>query len=97
MKKSFAIIFDPIIQESDEKKFVEAIRSKYVSKKAKNNMYIIISDHDESSKLIYDDLFSRMNFPISFLVIQLDSFYGLFQEEAVSWLRDQFPKHNWVD
>lgn len=96
MKKSFAIIFDPL-NKSLMDGFEETIRSNYISKKAKENMYIIVVDNVSSPKEIFENLRSKLDPEISFLVIDMSAYYGLFKESAIVWLKEQLPSTNWVE
>ena len=96
MKKAFAIIFDPLSKPIMDD-FEEVIRSNYISKRAKDNMYIVVVENNINPKDIFVNLRSKVSPEISFLIIVMSEYYGLFKESAVDWIKEQFPDMTWVE
>ncbi len=94
MRKPFAIVFDPITDASNLENFEETIRSNYISKKAKENVFFVIAENSKS-KEIFDNLNSKFKFKPSIMVVRLDYFYGTFDKSAVEWIHEQFPDFDW--
>ncbi|MGX7666524.1 hypothetical protein [Flavobacterium pedocola] len=96
MKKKYAIIYDPINVSSELENFTEVISNNYVSKKAKTNMILIIGENT-SPKEIYEKLNLKFKYKPSFIIIEFDSFYGMFKIEAQDWITEHFPDMIWAD
>ncbi len=96
MRAIYAIIFDTIDDSSNFTNFEETIRSYYISKKAKHNVFFVIAANS-SSKIIFDNLQSKFNFIPSIMVVRLGEFYGSFDDSAIKWMHEQFPDLPWED
>ncbi len=95
MKKPFVVIFDTIDNENEMSDFEEVIRSNYVSKKGKENVFIIAADENEKSKNIHNFIMERCSFSPSLLVIKMEFFYGMFNSnDFIPWFREHFSHMN---
>lgn len=97
MKKAYAIIFDENFDSDSLKNdLLEVVRSNFPSKKARQSV-MIFSSEIKSSREVYELIESKTKPKISnFFVIELNNFYGVFNEDALNWLRDQFPNDKFV-
>ena len=67
MKKAIAVIFDPIVDVKHMAEFEEVIRSNYVSKRGKENVFILALNEEQNSKDIHDFILSKCSFKPSLL------------------------------
>uniref|UniRef100_UPI00404B57CA hypothetical protein n=1 Tax=Flavobacterium sp. TaxID=239 RepID=UPI00404B57CA len=96
MKKPFFIIHDKIIDPVQASEFTEVLTSNFISKKAKEDAYVIIVE-DMDSKEVYELLASKLSFDSRLMVIEMTNFYGFFITGAVfEWLKESFPTWNWI-
>ncbi len=95
MKDPYIIIYDNFDDPEHENLFVEAITSNFVSKKGRENMYIIINDKELNSVDIFELIKSKLDIESNFIVVKLDDFYGTFNYHALEWLKHKFPDSNW--
>lgn len=95
MKKAVIIIYDDVPTANMEN-FLEAIRSNFVSKKGKSNVFIVIVESTTDPKEVFDIVEKSTNFKPDILVVSMEKFYGYFIDEgAVEWLKSQLPDVNW--
>lgn len=94
MKSPFIIVFDDIADKANIAILVEVITSNFVSKKAKENLFIIVSE-DKKTKEVFELVKSKINFSASIIVIELNSFYGnFFDIGTANWIKETFPIMN---
>ena len=91
MNKPYLILFETPEKEEYFDKFLEVIRSTFVSKKGKENSIIISVQENMSTKEIYDYLKAKLDNNISFIIIPFIEFYGRLSTEVWEWLQDTFP------
>jgi len=92
MKKAFIITFDTISDPKIALAFNEAITSNFISKKATGNSIIIVAGPEHDAKTVFDLLSSQLGKEVSFLVINLDGFYGALNDGVFDWYKTQFPQ-----
>jgi hypothetical protein len=98
MKKAIAVIFDPIVDVKHMAEFEEVIRSNYVSKRGKENVFILALNEEQNSKDIHDFILSKCSFKPSLLVIKMEYFYGMFQSnDFIEWFKGQFSHMDWLE
>ncbi len=97
MKTSFIIIFDNITDIDHRNEFIEAIRSNFVSKQGRENMFIIIQDKRIEPKDIYELIESKTSFELDILICEFENFYGNFMSrEVTEWIVSQYPNKEWI-
>lgn len=96
MKEPYIIIYNSFDSPKDEVLFIEAIASNFISKKGRDNMYIINSDKGLFAADIHKLLTSKLNIESDFLVVGLSNFYGTFNNDGIKWLKKEFPDINWL-
>jgi hypothetical protein len=98
MKKAVALIFDPIVNTNQMTEFEEVIRSNYISKRAKANVFVLSMNEDVNSKDIHNSILEKCSFRPSFLIIKMEYFYGNFiSKDFVAWFKEQFSDINWIE
>jgi hypothetical protein len=97
MKTCYIIIFDKIENKTNKAELVEAIRSSYISKQGKENMFLIIIENKTKTKDIFELINSKINFKAEILVSEFTNFYGHFLNAEVNdWIMSQFPDKEWI-
>lgn len=96
MKNCYIIIYE-IDNAKQLDEFVDIINSNFISKKAKQNSYIVIVE-DLAAKEVHDIIFNKLSFEAQIMVIKMTNFYGTFINQSVfDWLKEQFPNWSWVE
>lgn len=97
MNKLFIIDYLKIDDIAHEKEFVDAITSNFISKKARDYSYFIINDKKLSAQTIHKTLESKIDFKTDFIVVDLENFFGTFNEDAIRWLFEKFPDIDFIN
>ncbi|KIQ19975.1 hypothetical protein RT99_14780 [Flavobacterium sp. MEB061] len=98
MKKAVALIFDPIVDEKNFSEFEELIRSNYISKRAKDFVFILSVDENVKSKEIHEFILSKCSFRPSLLICRMENFYGNFSDkEFVEWFKVHFSHMDLIE
>lgn len=96
--KLILITYDKNLSEQQRGEFIEAVRSSYVSKPLYTYSSILISAPNGSSNTeIYNFLNSKLNTSISFVVIEMSSYYGNFPDESFQWVKTTFPGLDYLE
>jgi hypothetical protein len=96
MNKAYVISFDSSLSPEILEDFFEAIRSSYVSKKGNKNLFIAFVPGESKAQEIYNTIASKMKNKMSFLVVQLQNFYGNLPNEVFAWLKETVPTINLI-
>lgn len=96
MKYPFIIVIDNVPDKANVAFLVDVITSSFVSKRGRENFFIIISENNRS-KDIFELIKSKINFNADILIIELDNFYGnFFDINTVNWVKENFPEMNYT-
>ena len=91
MSNPYIITYD---NNSDSEKidsFLEAVRSNFASKIGNQYTILIKPTNDVGAEDIYDEIKKKIDFDISFYVVEFGDFYGDLNEDGWTWLEGSFP------
>lgn len=98
MKKAIAVIFDKIEDAQQMTEFEEVIRSNYISKRAKENVFILALNEEPNAKDIHDQIEQKCSFKPNILVIKMEYFFGNFDsKDFIAWFKEQFSHMTWIE
>lgn len=97
MNRAYIINYNTFDNPEDEKIFIEAITSNFVSKKVRENTYAIVNEKNLGASDIHKMIKSKIEIDSSFIVVSLQYFYGDFLPEGLKWIKETFTEINWIN
>jgi hypothetical protein len=97
MRYAIGLIYNSISDPKSLAQLEEVIRSNYVSKKAKDNFYVLSLEKEEKTIDLHNFIISKCKFKPSLLVFRMDVFHGTFSDDFVNWFKAQFPHMQYTD
>jgi hypothetical protein len=95
MKKTYIIILKDVPNTNESKAIAEVISGYFIMKAIDSNTFIVIAEN-KTPKEIHDLIYSKINQSISLIVVEMKLFYGRFNEKIIDWLKELFPKNDWI-